>query len=632
MSASWSRVLGLMITSSWLLLGCSSAKKIDVGGACVLNSDCNQGLVCTWGKCHVACHTSADCQPGQSCITVSAQSTVCESPTSCIYNSDCPTGLICAVDQQCRRQCQTNVDCTSGQICTSTQTCAELSQVDSNNNLIGPDGGVLGAGGPSGTGGSGGGGVVEAGVPDAAGAQPDVPTGGTGGDAASVDSSTGVGGREAGVPDAPGAQPDVPIGGTGGAFGTGGVAGTGVAFGTGGVAGTGGVVGTGGVTGDGLVDGSSDSHTSGSQTVTAISAGDQHTCALTSAGGVMCWGFQIGTTRQSAVPVAVPGLSSGVAAISAGYAHTCALTSAGGVMCWGFNYEGQLGNNSTTNSDVPVAVSGLSSGVASISAGQVHTCALTSAGGVMCWGENGNGALGNGSFVQSAVPVAVSGLSSRVTAISAGAGYTCALTSAGGVMCWGNDVYGVLGINNPTISNRPVAVSGLSSGVTAISAGEFHACALTSAGSVMCWGDNSSGELGDNSTTASAVPVVVSGLSSKVTAISASVSPNCIAVSDGGSFCGGTDHTCALTSAGIVMCWGYNGTGQLGDNSTTESNVPVAVSGLSSGVAAISAGASHTCALTSAGGVMCWGDNVYGELGNNSGAESDVPVSVIWAQ
>jgi alpha-tubulin suppressor-like RCC1 family protein len=80
------------------------------------------------------------------------------------------------------------------------------------------------------------------------------------------------------------------------------------------------------------------------------------------------------------------------------------------------------------------------------------------------------------------------------------------------------------------------------------------------------------------------------------------------------------------------MCWGYNGTGQLGDNSTTESNVPVAVSGLSSGVAAISAGASHTCALTSAGGVMCWGDNVYGELGNNSGAESDVPVSVIWAQ
>ena len=156
MSASWQRILGLMITSFWLFVGCSGAKKIDVGGTCILNSDCNQGLVCTWGICHVACHTSADCQPGQSCIIASAQSTVCESPTSCIYNSDCQTGLICAVDQQCRKQCQTDGDCTSGQTCTSTQTCAELSQVDSNNNLLVPDGGVSGSGGASGAGDSGG--------------------------------------------------------------------------------------------------------------------------------------------------------------------------------------------------------------------------------------------------------------------------------------------------------------------------------------------------------------------------------------------------------------------------------------------------------------------------------------------
>jgi hypothetical protein len=128
---------------------------LDLGGTCILNSDCNQGLVCTWGFCHVACHTSADCQPGQSCIMAGAQSTACESPTSCIYNSNCPTGLICAVDQQCRKQCQTSADCTSGQTCTTTQTCAELSQVDSNKNLFLPDGGVSGSGGASGAGGSG---------------------------------------------------------------------------------------------------------------------------------------------------------------------------------------------------------------------------------------------------------------------------------------------------------------------------------------------------------------------------------------------------------------------------------------------------------------------------------------------
>jgi formylglycine-generating enzyme len=188
MSASRLRILGLMISSSWLFVGCSPAKKIDVGGACILNSDCNQGLVCSWGECHAACHTTADCQPGQSCIIASPQSTACESPTPCIYNSNCPTGLICAVDQQCRKQCQSNVDCTSGQTCTSTQTCAEPSQVDSSNSLIVPDGG---AGDASGAGGIAGGG--KAGVPEAPGTQPDARIGGAGGGAG------GIGGGDGGI-------------------------------------------------------------------------------------------------------------------------------------------------------------------------------------------------------------------------------------------------------------------------------------------------------------------------------------------------------------------------------------------------------------------------------------------------
>ncbi len=152
---SLSRILRLMVVCTSLAAGCSSAKKIDVGGTCVLNSDCNQGLMCTWGKCHVACQTSADCQPGQSCIMASTQSTVCESPTACIYNSDCPAGLKCAVDQQCRQQCQTDVDCSPGQACTTTLTCADLNQVDPNNNLVVHDGGISGTGGTSGTDGPG---------------------------------------------------------------------------------------------------------------------------------------------------------------------------------------------------------------------------------------------------------------------------------------------------------------------------------------------------------------------------------------------------------------------------------------------------------------------------------------------
>jgi alpha-tubulin suppressor-like RCC1 family protein len=158
----------------------------------------------------------------------------------------------------------------------------------------------------------------------------------------------------------------------------------------------------------------------------------------------------------------------------------------------------------------------------------------------------------------------------------------------------------------------PGSVSGLASGVAAITAGQYHTCALTTAGGVQCWGDNTSGQLGDNSTTGSRVPVAVSGLASGVAAIAA-----------------GQLHTCALTTAGGVQCWGDNGFGQLGDNSTTGSRVPVAVSGLASGVTAVTAMATSTCALTSAGAAQCWGDNTSGQLGDGNAVESNVPVAVV---
>ena len=387
---------------------------------------------------------------------------------------------------------------------------------------------------------------------------------------------------------------------------------------------TGGVLCWGGNSSGQLGDGTTTNHytpaaVSGlSSGVTAIAAGYFHTCALMNTGGVLCWGGNSdgqlgdGTTTNHYTPVAVSGLSSGVTAIAAGSYHTCALTNTGGVLCWGNNWYGQLGDGTTTNRYAPVAVNGLSSGVVAIAAGGFfHTCALTNTGGVLCWGNNWYGQLGDGTTTNRYAPAAVSGLSSGVTAIAADGDHTCALTNTGGVLCWGNNWYGQLGDGTTTWPYSPVAVSGLSSGITAIVVGGDHTCALTNTRGVLCWGNNYYGQLGDGTTTNRYTPVAVSGLSSGVAAIAA-----------------GGDHTCALMNTGGVLCWGDNYYGQRGDGTTTNRYTPVAVSGLSSGVVTIATGSDHTCALTNTGGVLCWGNNYYGQLGDGTTTNRYTPVAV----
>ncbi len=269
-----------------------------------------------------------------------------------------------------------------------------------------------------------------------------------------------------------------------------------------------------------------------------ISASHSHTCALLTSGGIKCWGDN--SSGQFGDETVEDSLWQ---AVTAGKSYTCAISDSEGAKCWGWNEFGQLGNGDYDNSSTPVDVSGLSSGVQAITAGTFHTCALLTSGGVQCWGSNYSGQLGDGTTNDSPIPVDVSGLSSNVKAISAGKGddgsHSCAVLESGGVMCWGNNEYGQLGDGTTDDSLIPVDVAGLSSDVQAITAGYGHTCALLTSGGAKCWGANWNGQLGDGTTDDSTTPVDVSGLSSEVQAIECGSGFTCALFTTGGFQCWG---------------------------------------------------------------------------------------------
>jgi hypothetical protein len=324
------------------------------------------------------------------------------------------------------------------------------------------------------------------------------------------------------------------------------------------------------------------------------------------------------------------------------------------VKCWGWNQFGQLGdgtNGYALYSNIPVDVCANSactsslSEVIGIAAGEGHTCALTNAGGVKCWGLNGTGQLGDGTATDRHTPVDVSGLDSGVSAIAGGDGHTCTLTNIGGVRCWGMNDNGQLGDGgggvpcdnyNDICRLTPVDVcadatcSSPLSGIRAIATGNTHTCALTSGGGVKCWGSNGNGQLGNGTTTDHHTPVDVCA-----DATCHSPLTGVIAIATG------MFHACALTNTGGVKCWGRNYEGELGDGTvitqtpegrTTPTDVCADVTCASplSGVVAVTAGSVHTCALTSGGAVKCWGWNGDGQLGDGTTIDRHTPVDVVF--
>jgi serine/threonine protein kinase/alpha-tubulin suppressor-like RCC1 family protein/uncharacterized protein YjdB len=333
-----------------------------------------------------------------------------------------------------------------------------------------------------------------------------------------------------------------------------------------------------------------------------VSAGGSHSCGITQSGAAVCWGSNAsgqmgdGSVGAGSNNPALVSSSASFTALVTGGDHSCGLTQSGGVICWGANTKGQLGNGRTAGPPAPAAVVGNHT-FQSLTAGTRHTCGIATDGTAWCWGDNNSGQLGDGSTRGSNRPVQVRG-SAKFTLLAAGSDHTCGLATDGRVWCWGDGFSGQLGRGSRESQSEPVAVEA-DVKFTAVTAGGKHACALAQNGKAYCWGANASGEVGDGSTSERDRPTLVSGART-YTQISA-----------------GPDHTCALTDGGAAYCWGRNREGELGDGSRIGHNDPVRVSA-DQAFNRISAGATHTCAVQRDGGVVCWGGNGKGQLGDGT--------------
>lgn len=353
--------------------------------------------------------------------------------------------------------------------------------------------------------------------------------------------------------------------------------------------------------------------------VTQIATGGTFSCALLDTGGVKCWGANTygqlgdGTNTQRSTAGDVSSLTSGVTQISLGSQHGCALLSTGAVQCWGYNGVGQLGDGTNNNSSTPVSIASLTSGVTQISAGMNYTCARLDTGAVKCWGYNGDGQIGDASYVNRSSPTTPSGLTSGVAKIAAGGDHTCALLTSGGVKCWGWNYDGQVGDGTYTARTTPTTLSSLTSGVTQLALGSSHSCALLDTGEVRCWGANYYRQVGDGSgANRNPTPVALPSLPSGVTQIAT-----------------GDYHSCALLDTGGVKCWGRNFFGQLGNGGNSDTQYPATISSLTSGATQVSAGGDTTAARLSDATAKGWGRNDNGQIGDGTSTQRTTPVTVI---
>lgn len=347
-----------------------------------------------------------------------------------------------------------------------------------------------------------------------------------------------------------------------------------------------------------------------------VSPGQAHTCGLDADSLAWCWGWneigQLGTgavTESEPHPVPVAG-ERHWRDVQSGAAHTCGITGANRLFCWGTNYEGELGDGSNVPRSGPVAAA-TSVRFKQVSPGLSHTCGVSMAGDAYCWGQNAFGQLGDGSRSRRLAPVKVRG-NLKFQHVRTGFDFTCGITTGDRAYCWGRNRAGQLGDGTRLTRGRPTQVAG---GHTfrLIRTGDFHTCALTPAGKAYCWGSNTFGSVGDG------------------TSLNQRLLPTAVATALRFQSLGlGSNHSCGVQVDKPASCWGFNHDGQLGTGSSEDSHTtPVGVAGghswsrINSGVTS-----DHTCGIATGGTIFCWGGNGRGQLGDGTTESRRVPMPV----
>ena len=340
-----------------------------------------------------------------------------------------------------------------------------------------------------------------------------------------------------------------------------------------------------------------------------VSTGDRHTCATKTTGTLWCFGLNTsgqlgdGTTTNHTPPAQV-GTNTDWTSVSTGASHTCGTRTAN-LHCWGSNTLGQLGDGTTTNKLAPTEIA-TSNAWTLATVGNEHSCAFQNKLGtrLWCWGNNNNGQLGDGSTADRQLPTPIE---ADYSAVTVGEIHSCHIRVDSALFCWGNNGFGELGIGSfgGTV-NSPTQVG--TQQWTSVSGGfQYSTCAIRTNGTLWCWGNNSTGQLGDGTTINRNTPTQV-GLDNDWATIAAG------------------RHTCAVRTDTSLWCWGSNFAGQLGNGTTTDSSTPALIG---TGFVDVATGERHTCATKTTGTLWCWGGDLSGQLGTGAANQpTTVPVQV----